>query len=296
MIPKDIFASYSQYNEDIILDTLLSNVSNGFYVDVGANHEEYHSVTKLFYKKGWTGINIEPIPRLLQEFISKRKNDTNLQLAVSNKRSVLTLREYPEHDGLSTLDERSMKDSDHTNLPYKDYDVKVDTLAHIFSRHQVTRIDFLKVDVEGYEQEVLEGNDWESYRPTIICIEANHRASNWAKLLAEKQYKRFIFDGLNEYYVAKESWGVTEKFAEGATLRSHSAIRNHNLKLWQDDIKYIKKLENMTRRQDELIKSTQNALTELQKRYKDARKLTSIVRYYGHKVIQRTKQLSRKSL
>ena len=57
--------SYAQFLEDIQLYRALKEIKNGFYIDVGANHPLDHSVTKLFYEKGWSGINIEPSPELV---------------------------------------------------------------------------------------------------------------------------------------------------------------------------------------------------------------------------------------
>ena len=70
--PKRII-TYSQYNEDIILTALLSDIKKGFYVDVGANYPETDSVTKKFYLSGWSGINIEPIETLHKQLVRKRQ-------------------------------------------------------------------------------------------------------------------------------------------------------------------------------------------------------------------------------
>jgi hypothetical protein len=90
--------------------------------------------------------------------------------------------------------------------------VPVETLSNIFSAHKVTAIQFLKVDVEGFEYEVLEGNDWSKYRPEIICIESNHIVKDWHGLLEKNGYKKAFFDGLNEYFVSKEAFYRVELF------------------------------------------------------------------------------------
>lgn len=267
MIAKDTFTVYAQYNEDIILAALLHNVETGFYVDVGANHERLHSVTKYFYDKGWNGINIEPIPRLITEFNKARKRDVNLQVGVSKNKGKLKLRDYPDFDGLSTLSDDSKNEPTKIDLPHIDYEVKVERLDYILTKNNVKKIDFLKIDVEGYEFEVLQSNDWNKFRPTVVCIEANHRLTDWSVFIQKKGYKRVIFDGLNEYYVADESLELFDGFAERAALLSHNALLVHQYNQWTDDIKRIKFLEDFTERQDTLIKATQKELKDIQEKY-----------------------------
>lgn len=194
---------YSQNREDLILDALLSSVGKGFYVDVGAYDPDLDSVTKLFYLKGWSGINIEPQPNRIKYFIKRRERDINLNLGVSDKKGSLMLRSY-YNQGLSTFDgdmktSYEQEASEHT-ATYEDIRVQVTTLEDIFASRKISKIDFMKVDVEGLEYEVLKGNDWKKYRPAVICIEANHISKDWRELLAQAKYENVFFDGLNEYY------------------------------------------------------------------------------------------------
>jgi len=254
MIAKETFTTYAQYNEDIILAALLFKVKNGFYVDVGANHEEYHSVTKYFYERGWTGINIEPNKKLISEFELKRKRDINLAIGVSNNKGLMQLREYPVEDGFSTLSEVTKKELSSQGLQYIDYEIEVKTLADIFGSYQINQINFLKIDVEGFEQEVIEGNNWHKYRPQIVCIEASHRKKDWTKIFEQNGYIKFIFDGLNEYYIEKGSMAIAEGFDKRVTLLAHNGLRNHHTQLWQHDDSEISRLRAFSKEQDSYIK------------------------------------------
>lgn len=192
--------SYAQNAEDLILALLLKKVKRGFYVDVGANHPDNDSVTKLFYKRGWRGINIEPIPSLYKKFIKARPRDINVNKGVSRKPGKMILREYSgELHGLSTFSKKIMESR---TDEYTEYPVVTEPLKKILTTHKVKEIDFLKIDVEGLEDEVVEGNDWTRFRPKIIVVE--NTPGNWKKTIPNLGYQEVLFDGLNRYYARED--------------------------------------------------------------------------------------------
>jgi FkbM family methyltransferase len=199
--------SYAQNREDIILSAFFLNQPSGFYVDVGASDPNELSVTKYFYERGWNGVNVEPNPRLYKKLLTDRPRDININMGISNQRSMLTFREYEVGDGLSTFSEDTKKELANTRHPlaidFKDYNVKVDRLDNVLDGvdNKLPTIDFIKIDVEGYEYEVVEGNDWTKYRPKVICIEANHIHKDWPAILKKNNYEKRFDDGLNHYYV-----------------------------------------------------------------------------------------------
>ena len=154
-----------------------------------------------------------------------RPNDINLNFGISNKEGKLKFREYKGIHGLSTFSELSKADYDNlakTDPRYQDFvetEVEIKTLKNALSSLNVPEtIHFMKVDVEGYEYEVLSGNDWDKYRPQVICIEANHIKNDWRPMLAKNKYTFVFFDGLNDYYVANEAKEVKERFSYIETL------------------------------------------------------------------------------
>lgn len=208
--------SYAQNREDVILAGFFENVEKGFYVDVGANDPEIDSVTKYFYERGWSGINCEPQLVHFESLQKTRKRDINLNIGIGAKEGKLTLRQY-KGDGLSTLSQDTKDEyigipDDNTSV-YVDVLVKVKTLANIFRDYKVTTIQFMKVDVEGFEYEVLLSNDWAKYRPQVICIESNHIRKDWHALLDKNDYKLVFFDGLNEYFADSRNPEIEEKFS-----------------------------------------------------------------------------------
>jgi FkbM family methyltransferase len=238
--PKAI-TTYAQYKEDIVLLALLYDVKNGFYVDVGANYPTADSVTKLFYEKGWRGINIEPIESLYQQLQKERPEDINLHCGAGAETGRATLREYPRIPGHSTFNE-SLKVAADKDLKFREYEVEIIPLADIFKAHKIKHIHFLKIDVEGYEYDVVEGNDWSEFRPEVVCIEANHLFKNWRPIITKNKYKLFITDGLNEYYVADEAWQRTKNYAERAVKLDNRALKRHQKEDWEQDSQHLKSL------------------------------------------------------
>jgi FkbM family methyltransferase len=164
---------YGQDGEDLILDRLLERQTEGFYVDVGAHHPVRFSNTYLFYKRGWRGINIDAMPGSMRKFERVRPFDINIECGVAGRAGKLAYHRFNE-PALNTFD---AAEAQHKNRPpYQLLDiveVAVERLDALLNRHLPAgrQIDFLTVDVEGKDEEVLRSNDWSRYRPRFILAE-----------------------------------------------------------------------------------------------------------------------------
>lgn len=212
------FISYAQNNEDVLLWRALGHVRDGFYIDVGANDPVEHSVTKAFYDAGWRGINIEPLPAHIAAFDEQRPGDVNLAVAAGSKAGTLTLYDVPAVRGWASP-ERSVADQHRAEgHTVAELTVPVRTLADVCAEHVRGDVHFLKIDVEGFEGEVLRGMDFTRWRPWVLVIEAtlpNSRATNhasWEHLVTDRRYRYAWFDGLNRYYVAEEHAELMDSF------------------------------------------------------------------------------------
>ena len=203
------FVSYAQNFEDVLLWRALRHVGRGFYVDVGAAHPDVDSVTRAFYDRGWTGINIEPVASYAQRLEVARPQDVTLRFALGESSGQATFFTVPG-TGLSTLESSVAQDYRTQGFTVEEGRVAIETLTAICRRHAPAEIHFLKVDVEGSERAVLAGADFGAFRPWIILVEATKPMSaeethaTWEPLLLAADYRFAWFDGLNRFYIAAE--------------------------------------------------------------------------------------------
>lgn len=168
--------SYSQEGEDRILWRVFGHQKIGFYIDVGAHHPKRFSNTYIFYKKGWRGINIDAMPGSMKAFMKSRPRDINLEIPISNKPQKLTYYIFnePALNGfskeLSLL--RESLDNEYTILEKRE--LSTSTLEEVLDTYLIKNqlIDFISIDVEGLDFEVLQSINLTRYRPKIILIEA----------------------------------------------------------------------------------------------------------------------------
>ncbi len=265
MIDPKAITTYSQYNEDIILSALLKDVKKGFYIDVGANYPTIDSVTESFYERGWRGINIEPVESLYKQLAQARPRDINLHCGLGDKSGIATLREFIDVPGHSTFD-AAQKDAHAKASRFIDYTVPIRTLREILESQKIKHIHFIKIDVEGFEYQVVAGNDWGKFRPEVVCIEANHRSRDWRPILAKHAYKLFIADGLNEYYIAEEHWPRTETFVERVVELDYHALKLHQMQSWRTDSEELLRIHKMAQEQQQQIEDMNHKMTELYKK------------------------------
>jgi FkbM family methyltransferase len=159
----------------MILRRLFDNQDTGFYIDVGAHHPMRFSNTHVFYRQGWRGMNIEPNPEAIRAFRVFRPRDINLQIGVNESAGELTYFCFDD-PALNTFDAplaASRQETTRYRLE-KTMVIAVERLDAILSRHLPagSRIDFMSIDVEGFDLPVLRSNDWTRFRPRCVLAEA----------------------------------------------------------------------------------------------------------------------------
>ena len=164
--------SYAQNFEDIYLLRALNHIKYGQYVDIGASDPLVDSVSRAFYERGWRGIHVEPLTRQVQQLKRYRLGDTILQVAVSNQDGVLTLYDVNNGLGISTLEGKQADQYRREGFTVKETSVPSVTLEHIFNTYIEHDLHWLKIDVEGHEENVIHSWRNSTVRPWIIVVES----------------------------------------------------------------------------------------------------------------------------
>lgn len=166
---------FSQEGEDILLQRIFERKSKGFYVDIGAHHPQRFSNTYLFYLKGWRGINIDAMPGSMDEFKHLRPLDINLEFAISHSNQSLVYYQFNE-SALNGFSEEISKQRDGIRGEYfitGTKEIQTYRLSEVLDKYLPSEqvIDFMSIDVEGLDLEVLKSNDWCKYRPKLVLVE-----------------------------------------------------------------------------------------------------------------------------
>jgi FkbM family methyltransferase len=210
--------SYAQHLEDYHLAQAFTGQSFGFYIDIGAGHPIADNVSCWFYLQGWRGLIVEPQPSLLELYAFIRPRDVTLGKVIGRSEGWVDFYFVDRLHGFSTMRPEVARAVQSLGVRSKVQTLPMTTLATLCREYQVGQIDFLKIDVEGAEADVLAGADWQRWRPRVVLLEALAPGTlaeawhEWEPYLLSQGYAFVLFDGLNRFYVAEEESGLRERF------------------------------------------------------------------------------------
>jgi FkbM family methyltransferase len=214
--------SYAQRFEDFHLWRCFDGQPQGFYIDIGGGHPVYDNVSLAFYLAGWRGIVAEPNPALAALSRAVRQRDHLHEGLCGAQAGEATLYLQREFHGLSTtIVEHAETAAREIGRAAEAVTLPMTTLAALCEQHAPASFEFLKVDVEGAEADVLRGADFTRFRPKVIMVEAIKPISlkpawdEWEPLLGKHGYAYVWDDELNRYYVAKEARALAARLTEG---------------------------------------------------------------------------------
>lgn len=210
--------SYSQCGEDLLVQYVfnLRGVEKPSYIDIGANDPFSLSNTAIFYIKGCRGINIEANPNLIGKFLKERPDDINLNIGIGTEEGVFDF--YIMNDPtMSSFSKLESEKYESTGL-FKVIEIKKilsTTIQNILNKYANGVFpDFMSLDVEGLDYEVLKTIDYKENAPKVICVEAadysstgaGARRSELIEFLVVNGYIEYANTNLNAIMVKKSFW------------------------------------------------------------------------------------------
>jgi FkbM family methyltransferase len=203
--------SFAQNREDVRLARVLT-APTGFYIDVGASDPTRHSVTRHFSDRGWHGVNVEPRHAAAEALRAARPRDVTVESVAGRTAGEVTFYEMErlELGEVSTTDPARAAELTKVGHTMIERRVPAVTLAELCEKHAPAVIDFLSIDVEGAESDVIAGGDWRRFRPRIVLVESLEMIpaiithTEWEPQLLEAGYVFVADDGINRFYVARE--------------------------------------------------------------------------------------------
>jgi FkbM family methyltransferase len=210
--------SYTQTMEDYHLWLALGGERPGTYIDIGAGHPVADNVSFFFYERGWHGIVVEPQQKLIALYERLRPRDARVCSLIGTRNGPADFHVFDAFHGLSTTSAKHAAAAKALGAGCTTIQMPTISLAELCKQHAVTTVDFLKVDVEGAEADVLRSGDWERYRPKVVVVEAIAPGTGepcwgeWEPFLLAQGYRFALFDTLNRFYVAEEQSEVAARF------------------------------------------------------------------------------------
>jgi FkbM family methyltransferase len=212
------YVSYASNFEDVLLLRMFAERQSGIYVDIGADHPTYWSTTKVFYDRGWHGINVEPGPHF-EDLAAQRPRDINIRGVVLDRAGEV---DFFLHEGLlgtSTVQAHIDPGLSAYDLRRRKIRVKAVTLRQLAEEYpEILTASFVKIDAEGAEDSIVAEADWTVLRPEVLLIEATKPYSNercdarrMSKLKANG-FREAYFDGVNAWLVREESAELLRHF------------------------------------------------------------------------------------
>ena len=210
--------SYAQNLEDYHLDLVFAGQQEGVYVDVGGGHPVADNVSFYFYLEGWRGLVVEPQQGLAEIYAGVRPRDRVASCLAGRAEGEAEFHAVEKLHGFSSMRRENAEGAAQFGAKFATTLKPVRRLAALIEEAGLTRIDFLKIDVEGAEADVLAGMDFRRFRPRVVLIEAVAPGSlgeawqAWEPELIAQGYAFAFFDRLNRFYVAVEEKDLARRF------------------------------------------------------------------------------------
>ena len=201
---------FGEFAEDVFINRVFKNYEKGFYVDIGAYHPYKGSLTYLLHKKGWRGMNIDLSKVSIDLFKIARKKDINLNCAVSKKNGKIF---YYENGAINQQNSILRQ-----NKKQKKIQITSFQFSEIQKKYNINKIDYINIDTEGNELEVLKSINFKRSKPILISVEDNgfnlKKKTKLQKIdyLNKKNYQLINIIGVTMFFLNKQYKNKINKF------------------------------------------------------------------------------------
>jgi FkbM family methyltransferase len=193
---------FAQFGEDILVSTIFRNIKKGFYIDIGAYHPFKGSLTYNLYKKGWQGVNIDLSKASIELFQIARPSDTNINCAISSENKETF---YYENSPINQQNSLTKQSDNQKKISINSY--KLET---ILKKNGFQKVDYINIDTEGNEIEILRSVDFEKVKPILITLEDNsfiidsEQKVEKIKFMKENNYELINIIGVTLFFLRKD--------------------------------------------------------------------------------------------
>ena len=214
--------SYSFNGVDLIVNYIFKNKKEGFYLDIGAQHPISNNNTYILFKRGWKGINIDLDKKNIDLFKIARPDDFNLNYAISDTEKEVDLFFYHDSSPINTLSKK-VSNFQKANVSQVKK-IKTTTLDKVLDEISLQhRIDYMNIDVEGYEEQVLKGFNINKFKPYVISIEYLDLEMNKLEL-TNNDINNLLNSNLYQFFIKNNYYFVN--WLHGDLIFVHKDLRD----------------------------------------------------------------------
>ncbi|AUC78267.1 FkbM family methyltransferase [Nonlabens sp. MB-3u-79] len=247
---------YSQTSQDFIIDKLLKRKKKGFFFDIGAHDGITFSNSYFFEKeRGWNGICVEPIPDVFEK-LKKNRNCNLINGAISEtseNTTFIKVSGYSEMlSGISKFrdsrhQERTLSEISQYGGQMEEIEIRTYSFDEVFQKFNIKKIDYLSLDIEGGEFEVLQSINFGKYNISILTVENNYQSSKIRNMMSTKGYYLLLIIGADDFYIKKDILlsVIKQILKDWSLIKIFFKVR---LKLIYNSLKIIMKTANKNKR------------------------------------------------
>lgn len=241
--------SFAQNYEDVILYRALKHIKKGCYLDIGAWDPVLDSVSMFFYQDGWRGVHVEPTPDFAEKLRQARPEEYVIEAAVCEKDEKIILHKIGM-TGLTTFSKKYQQAYIKNGFVTSDIEVKTIRLESILKQVKKPDIHWMKIDVEGMEEEVLRSWGQNTVRPWVVVVESTVPSTDietnaGEDELRKRDYSLVYFDKLNKFYLHNSHSELAHHFKHGPNIFD-KFIRADHWQLQQQSAMLDKDLKDRT--------------------------------------------------